>query len=412
MKSTRHRRTAGRPSVWTDYRVGRDHWLISLPDIPDQQLLGGRGKLAGRDRSGIIPIATDDDILWSFGLRLDCLQELEIHFVPKLDVATRCHRADEMTLMTTEQAMSRSLPADLFQFGSGQLFGSQRQAKWIRHWRGFRSFEQRADHTGKTLLHSGRNEGRQHQDGNDRLFGVLNGLDYDVWNPKTDRRITANFSSNQLDGKAACREALLELLGFTPIVGAPLIGMISRISTQKGFDLLVTAAEELFQLPIQMVVQGLGDPQIIDGLKVLEQKYPNQFRMLNAFDEELAQKIYSGCDAFLMPSSFEPCGLGQLIAMRYGTLPIVRATGGLRDTVIEGQNGFVFEHRNRQEFIDAVTCAQQTFGTPEWAKMVSNAMNANHDWSSSAKEYVELYEKAIQRREGHEMICEKPGLCA
>ena len=247
---------------------------------------------------------------------------------------------------------------------------------------------------------------------NDRLFGVLNGLDYDVWNPKTDPRITANFSSKQLDGKRSCREALMELVGFTPMSGAPLVGMISRISTQKGFDLVVNAAEELFKLPIQMVVQGLGDPHIIDGLKALEQKYPNQFRFLNAFDEELAQKIYSGCDSFLMPSSFEPCGLGQLIAMRYGTLPIVRATGGLRDTVQEGQNGFVFENRNRQEFIDAVTRAHQAFGTPNWDLMVSNAMNANFDWTASAKQYVELYEKAVKRRAGHPMTVEQHGRCA
>ncbi len=247
---------------------------------------------------------------------------------------------------------------------------------------------------------------------NDRLFGVLNGLDYDVWNPKTDPRITANFSSKQLDGKRSCREALMELVGFTPMSGAPLVGMISRISTQKGFDLVVNAAEELFKLPIQMVVQGLGDPHIIDGLKALEQKYPNQFRFLNAFDEELAQKIYSGCDSFLMPSSFEPCGLGQLIAMRYGTLPIVRATGGLRDTVQEGQNGFVFENRNRQEFIDVVTRAHQAFGTPNWDLMVSNAMNANFDWTASAKQYVELYEKAVKRRAGHPMTVEQHGRCA
>lgn len=247
---------------------------------------------------------------------------------------------------------------------------------------------------------------------NDRLFGVLNGLDYSVWNPKTDPRIIANYSANQLDGKRACKEALLELLGFTPIEGAPLIGMISRISTQKGFDLLVSAAEELFHRPIQMVVQGLGDPHIIVGLTQLQEKYPNQFRFLNAFDEQLAQQIYSGCDAFLMPSSFEPCGLGQLIAMRYGTVPIVRATGGLRDTVIEGWNGFAFENRSRSEFIDAVTRAHHAFGTPEWDTLVANGMNGDFDWTGSAKQYVELYEKAVKRRVGHAMTADRPGWVA
>ncbi len=238
---------------------------------------------------------------------------------------------------------------------------------------------------------------------NDRLFGVLNGLDYSVWDPKTDDRIPANFSSSHLDGKKACREELFSQVGFSPIVGAPLVGMISRISAQKGFDLLVTAAHELFELPIQMVVQGIGDPQIIEGLRHLEKSYPNQFRFLNAFDEDLAQQIYAGCDAFLMPSAFEPCGLGQLIAMRYGTLPIVRATGGLRDTVVEGENGFAFEHRSRQDFIDAVTRAHRTFGTAKWDTMVQRAMTSDFGWSASAKQYVLLYEKALKRRAGHAM---------
>lgn len=238
---------------------------------------------------------------------------------------------------------------------------------------------------------------------NDRLFGVLNGLDYDVWNPKTDQRLTANFSANQLDGKVACRQALMDQLGFTPIDGAPLVGMISRISTQKGFDLLVTSAHELFELPIQMVVQGLGDPQIIEGLRHLERNYPNQFKFLNAFDEELAQQIYAGCDAFLMPSAFEPCGLGQLIAMRYGTLPIVRSTGGLKDTVVEGENGFAFENRSRKEFIEAVTRAHSVFGTAKWTSMVAKAMNDDFGWKASAMKYAALYEKAIKRRAGHVM---------
>ena len=247
---------------------------------------------------------------------------------------------------------------------------------------------------------------------NDRLFGVLNGLDYGVWDPKSDPRITAKYSATQLDGKAACREALMDQIGFTPIEGAPLVGMISRISTQKGFDLLVTGAHELFDLPIQMVVQGLGDPQIIEGLRLLEKNHPNQFKFLNAFDEELAQQIYSGCDAFLMPSAFEPCGLGQLIAMRYGTVPIVRATGGLSDTVIEGENGFTFSNRSRKEFIDAVTRAHSAFGTPEWNRLVSNGMNADFGWTASAREYVDLYDKAIKRRAGHAMSPEPSEHCA
>ena len=239
---------------------------------------------------------------------------------------------------------------------------------------------------------------------NDRLFGILNGLDYSVWNPDTDPRIFANYSANTLDGKVACRAGLLKEIGMEPMPGAMLVGMISRISSQKGFDILLSAAQELFDLPIQLVVQGLGDPTIIEGFEFLEKSYPNQFKFLNAFDEDLAQHIYSGCDAFLMPSAFEPCGLGQLIAMRYGTLPIVRATGGLKDTVQECENGFAFEHRSRRELVDAVTRAFGAFGTPKWYELVSTAMNQDFGWEASAKRYVELYEKALVRRAGHVMV--------
>ncbi len=243
---------------------------------------------------------------------------------------------------------------------------------------------------------------------NDRLFGVLNGLDYQTWDPKTDRGIVANYSQSSLDCKEACRSSLLEELGMPEIEGAPLIGMISRISSQKGYDLLLSAAPELFEMPVQIVVQGLGDPGIIDGLETLQRTYPKQFRFLNAFDEELAQHIYSGCDAFLMPSAFEPCGLGQLIAMRYGTLPIVRQTGGLKDTVSEGVNGFTFEHRARRELVDAVARAKAIYRTPAWQVMVQRAMKSDSGWDSSAKRYVELYEKAILNRAGVAMQKETP----
>lgn len=243
---------------------------------------------------------------------------------------------------------------------------------------------------------------------NGRLFGVLNGLDYDVWNPNTDPRIAANYTFDSFDCKEECRSQLLQQLGMPEIPGALLIGMVSRISSQKGYDLVLSAAAELFEMPIQLVVQGLGDPGIIDGLESLQRAYPNNFKLITSFDEELAQHIYSGSDAFLMPSSFEPCGLGQLIAMRYGTLPIVRATGGLKDTVHEDENGFVFEHRSRTELVSAVRRAKDSFGTPSWQRLVQRAMKQDHGWDSSAKKYVDLYEAAIKNRLGREMVPEIP----
>jgi starch synthase len=154
----------------------------------------------------------------------------------------------------------------------------------------------------------------------------------------------------------------------------------------------------------QLVVQGLGEPAIVRGYEALQHRYPGQFRLLNVFDPSLAQRVYAGSDAFLMPSAFEPCGLGQMIAMRYGTVPVVRLTGGLMDSVFDCLNGFTFAHKSVSELTAACRRAVDVFGDkPRWAEMQRHGMEADWGWDSSAAKYVELYSQAVRTRVGHVM---------
>jgi starch synthase len=276
----------------------------------------------------------------------------------------------------------------------------------------------------------------RHLSDHGRLSGIVNGIDQDEFNPATDRRIAANFDADHPQQKSKCREAMFKVLNWEPIKNAPVAGIVSRLSEQKGMDLILEVAPRLFELPVQIVVQGLGDPWLAGEFRKLEKKYPKHFRFAQKFDVQLAQTVYSGCDLFLMPSAFEPCGLGQLIAMRYGTIPVVRATGGLADTVFEsgsesaecgvlnaesgewraesGQpptanrqlqssNGFVFHNRDHNEFADCVERAAKAFSNlPAWAQIVDNAMRADHSWTVSAAKYEQLYMKCVLARRSSE----------
>lgn len=241
----------------------------------------------------------------------------------------------------------------------------------------------------------------RHLDQEGRLSGILNGIDVDLFDPSTDPYISRHFSAQDPAGKACCREALFSEIGLEPQPGVPLIGTVTRVSSQKGLYLVADAAQRLFDIPVQLVIQGLGDPAIIGDLRKLQDENPGSIRFVERFDEDLAQRIYAGCDMFLMPSLFEPCGLGQMIAMRYGTIPVVRKTGGLADTVEDGTNGFSFVHRSADELCEAVERATRSFRKPrEWRQLIGRAMAAEPSWSRSAGEYAGLYSRAIAAREG------------
>jgi starch synthase len=231
------------------------------------------------------------------------------------------------------------------------------------------------------------------------VHGILNGIDYEAWNPATDAALPANFSAEDLAGKARCKAALQQEAGLPVRPDLPLVGLVTRLDAQKGLDLVAKALNRLPEM--QMVVLGTGDPALERTFAAAAEKYENLAVWLK-FSDALARRIYAGSDLFLMPSRYEPCGLGQMIAMRYGTLPVVRATGGLADSVTEKprrgqkQNGFVFEAYSTAELLAALTRAVRAFSTAkQWSQLVQNALATDFTWTRSAAEYVKLYTAAV-----------------
>jgi starch synthase len=245
----------------------------------------------------------------------------------------------------------------------------------------------------------------------DRFVGILNGLDTDLWDPATDGGIAATFSRSDRSGKAACRADLLGRVGFDPHDPAPVLGMIGRLDPQKGFDLLAAAAPRIIDGGARIVVQANGDPAIAVALRRLATRRPYQVAFIERFDRNMARRIYAGVDAFLMPSRFEPCGQGQMIALRYGTPPIVRSTGGLRDSVVDelrapGRGtGFAFEEATPAALATAVEGALDRFearrsGLRGWDAIVDRGMAVDFDWvTGSAPRYLAAYRRAVEIRQ-------------
>ncbi len=241
------------------------------------------------------------------------------------------------------------------------------------------------------------------RDRRDRLFGVLNGIDVEVYNPATDPNLAANFDISSLDRRILNKEALQREFNLEADTRKPLLAMISRLVDQKGLDILAEAIHPILRyLPVQFVLLGTGDQHYQELFRGLASQYPGRTGVALTFNASLAQRIYAGSDMFLMPSKFEPCGLGQMIAMRYGSVPIVRRTGGLADTVQDfdlatGQGtGFVFDDYNPWALFAAVVRATENYRAPDlWRKLMLNAMSRDFSWDRSARRYVELYELAI-----------------
>ncbi len=238
-----------------------------------------------------------------------------------------------------------------------------------------------------------------HLSSEDRLTGILNGIDYEVFNPEIDPALPTHFNQEDLSGKVTCKARLLAELGLPVRPSTPLMATISRLSSQKGIDLIADLVPLLAKLPAQLVIQGLGDEAIAGRLRELAGKHPKTFKFVERFDAELAQRIYAGADMFLMPSAFEPCGLGQMIAMRYGTVPIVRKTGGLADTIVGGRNGFVFEDLEAADLWQALLRANEEYrNIADWGHFINDGMAAANSWRERASSYDLLYKKA---REGN-----------
>jgi starch synthase len=244
----------------------------------------------------------------------------------------------------------------------------------------------------------------------DRYVGILNGLDTAVWDPATDADLATPYSAGDLAGKAACRVDLLNRVGFDPTDDAPVFGMIGRLDPQKGFDLLADAAPRLLSAGGRIVVLGSGDPKIATDLRTLAARGPDRVALLERFDRAMARRIYAGVDFFLMPSRFEPCGQGQMIALRYGTPPIVRRTGGLADSVVDelrfpGEGtGFAFDAATPDALAKAceAAIAMRDAGGKAWDGLVARGMAVDFDWTTgSAPQYADLYRRAIGIRRGH-----------
>ncbi len=233
------------------------------------------------------------------------------------------------------------------------------------------------------------------------LFGILNGVDYEIWNPETDPLIWANYSADDPSGKAINKAKLQGELGLSPEPDVPLVGMISRLVDQKGLDLVMAAFDRMMSLGIQFVILGTGNPTYERFFREAAGKYPGKAAALITFSEEWAHRIEAAADIFLMPSKFEPCGLNQMYSLRYGTVPVVRATGGLADTVREYDpasdtgNGFVFEEYAPEAMLSALRRAVELYrGDPEaWRRLMVRGMREDHSWASSAREYLKLYRR-------------------
>jgi starch synthase len=236
------------------------------------------------------------------------------------------------------------------------------------------------------------------------LHGIVNGIDYEELNPATDKFIYENYTAESIERKKENKKALQKEMGL-PVSDTPLIGIITRLVDQKGLDLIAAIFEQIMDLGVQFVLLGTGEDHYQRLFAELKMKYPQQTAANIGFNVELAQKIYAGSDIFLMPSRFEPCGLSQMISLRYGTIPLVRSVGGLADTIEDYNpetdigNGFSFKPYHAQELLNTIARAVGIYRQRRdlWQRLMDRAMKSDFSWERSAKEYVDVYRKAIDK---------------
>ena len=238
------------------------------------------------------------------------------------------------------------------------------------------------------------------------LYGILNGVDYEEWSPDSDAYIQHKYSSADLHGKKHCKADLQREFGLPLNEGSALVGVIARLAAQKGFDLIAGIMEELMNLGIQFVLLGAGEEKYQRLFESMHQKFPRQVGVKLAFDNRVAHKIEAGADMFLMPSRYEPCGLNQIYSLKYGTVPIVRATGGLDDTVqdfnpVSGEgNGFKFTDYSSSSLLQAIKRALKAYeNRPLWEQLMVRGMSLDFSWASSARAYLNVYEQALEKKE-------------
>ena len=231
----------------------------------------------------------------------------------------------------------------------------------------------------------------------DSIYGVLNGLDIASFDPQTDSVIASRFNADDLSARKPNKAALQEKLGLPVIDDMPLLGMVTRMDEAKGIDIALRGLKMLSKQKWQLVILGAGNPKIEEQAKKLQELIPDRVRVETRFDAKLARQIYAGSDIFLMPSRYEPCGISQMIAMRYGSVPLVRAVGGLHDTVTDSETGFVFVDKKVKSFNDTLKRALKLYPYhSRWSALQKAGMEQDFSWSRSAQKYVELYKKLIE----------------
>jgi starch synthase len=241
----------------------------------------------------------------------------------------------------------------------------------------------------------------------DVFYSIRNGVDYDIWNPETDPHIAARYSASNLNGKTKCKLDLIKEFGLSLSSKTPLIGLVSYLSTQKGLDLLIEAMDELMKMKVGLVILGKGDEKYEKQLLAFQKKYPKKMAVKFDMSSALAHKMAAGTDMSLIPSLYEPCGLNQLYSFKYGTVPVVRATGGLGETVkpfsrktLKG-NGFVFREYSSRALLKTLKKALSLYGEPEiWQKIMQAGFRKNFSWKSAAKKYEKLYHNALEIKRG------------
>ena len=227
----------------------------------------------------------------------------------------------------------------------------------------------------------------------DRLFGILNGLDYSIWDPSIDKFIAQTYRAGSLRDKQKNKRDLQKIAKLQASKECPLLGMVSRLAEQKGLDILAAALEQICKLNVQLVILGTGDMKYHKLLQKISRKFPKFLRLYLKFDNSLAHKIYAGSDMFLMPSKYEPCGLGQMISLKYATIPIVYKTGGLADTINQS-NGFVFDNYSPAALVAVIKQAISAYlNQKDWQALMKRAMGYDFSWQESARQYLQLYKK-------------------
>ncbi len=233
------------------------------------------------------------------------------------------------------------------------------------------------------------------------VVGILNGIDIELWNPETDKSIYLNYTSGDIDAKLRNKTRLKDELGLNTDESKPLIGIVSRLTEQKGIDLVVESLPQIVDLGFQVAVLGTGEEKYERMIDIAMQTYKESLSVFFGFSDELARKIYAGSDMFLMPSRFEPCGLGQMIALRYGSIPVVRGTGGLLDSIRDhtvhktGGNGFIFHEFSKVSLLDALVRAISVYeNRNEWMTLITRSMNEDFSWKRSSEKYLELYNRS------------------